>query len=230
MKQRVFGGVIGALLIGLFAVACTPSTTTATSTPIPTVTVTVTPTATPTTSATSMSIASTMASALAAISPPVTAAPRDCLAYKDHVYEACFAYVWNDAHWSLQPYYKYVHSDSVFSGLVNRVALKYKGHALQVVRQRAANWPAGTNTVDGPDITIQGAWASLSCNRAILVTRETWTVRSPNGTMLYQENDKIHTVVLERTPDERFEYNGTVLHQWVVSDIFDGEQAVSVCE
>lgn len=223
----MFGSLVAALFIGIFAVACTSTTGTAGATPVPTVTVTATPTPVPTETPTT--IASVMSSALAGISPPATASPQDCLAYKDHVYEACFAYVWNDAHWSLQPYYKYVHSSSIFSGLANRLQLKYKGQALQLIKNRTANWPSGTNTVDGPDIDIVGAWASLACNRAILVTRESWTVRAANGAVLYPENGKVHTVVLERTPDHRFEYNGTVLHQWVVSAIYDGEQSLSVC-
>lgn len=225
MIRRVFGSLVAALFVGIFAVACASSDGTASATPAPTVTVMATPVPTETPA----TIASMMSSALADISPRATASPQDCLAYKDHVYEACFAYVWNDAHWSLQPYYKYAHSTSVFSGLANRLELKYKGQALQLIQQRVANWPNGTNTVDGPDIDIVGAWASLACNRAILVTRENWTVRTDSGTLLYQENGQIHTVVLERTPDQRFEYNGAVLHQWVVSAIYDGEQSMSVC-
>lgn len=222
MKRRVFGGVIVALFVGVFAAACTQPPNATTSPSVHTAAPATAPA-----SESSTPIVSGMASAPVATSPP--AAPHDCLSYKDHVYEACFAYVWNDAHWSLQPYYKYVHSDSVFSGLANRLSLKYKGPALQLIQQRAANWPVGTNTVDGPDIDIRSARASLSCNRAVLVTRETWTVRRANGALLYQENGQIHTVVLERTPDVRFQYNGTVLHQWVVSAIYDGEQAMPVC-
>lgn len=153
----------------------------------------------------------------------------DCLAYTDHVYEVCVAYVWNDAHASLQPYYKYVHSDSSLSFLKDRLALKYQGQALQVVQQRTANWPAGTNTVDGPEIAILSARSSLACDKAVLTTRENWTVRMSNGHVLYQENGQFHTIVLRRTPDERFRYGNSVLHQWVVDAIYDGEQNLPVC-
>lgn len=152
-----------------------------------------------------------------------------CATYQNHLYEVCVAYVWNDAHASLQPYYKYVHSDSPLSFLKDRLAIKYQGDALRLVQQRTANWPQGTNTVDGPDITILSARSSLACNRAVLTTREDWTVRAPNDTILYDEHNQVHTIVLKRTPDERFQYDGQVLHQWVVDAIYDGAQNLAVC-
>src|SRR6185437_1934422 len=56
-----------------------------------------------------------------------------CASIAGHRYEACTAYIVNDAHWSLQPYYKYVHSDSVFAFLKDRLTLKYRGQALQTI-------------------------------------------------------------------------------------------------
>src|SRR5438105_15141172 len=54
---------------------------------------------------------------------------RACAHWREHLFEACAAYFFNDAHTSLQPYCKYVHSDSYFSFLKDRFPLKYKGSA-----------------------------------------------------------------------------------------------------
>lgn len=218
MNVRAFGLIGVALLAGTLAAACSP----------------VFDGATPTSSQTTVAPATTTAPApVPSVTQSVsTQAPNSlevCGKVQDHLYEACAAYVWNDAHFSLQPYYKYVHSTSLFSGLANRLELKYTGTALQLIQQRAANWPRGTNTVDGPDIAILSAQSSLACNRAVLVTRENWTVRTANGQLLYQENGQLHTIMLQRTPDQRFEFDGYVLHQWVVAAIYDGRQNLSVC-
>ena len=144
-----------------------------------------------------------------------------CASITGHLYEACFAYIVNDAEFSLQPYYKYVHSDSLFASLRDRLTLKYRSQALQTIQQRAAHWPTGTNTVKGPDIVIRKGWASLACNKAVLVTRESWTVIAPSGRVLYQERGQTHTIVLRRVPDERFRVGTHVLHQWVVYAIYN---------
>lgn len=191
-----------------------------------------TPLSQPTPPPATTSVAPT-ASATAATTQPTSSPSLQslgvCGTYQDHLYEVCAAYIWNDAHLSLQPYYKYVHSDSLLSFLKDRLALKYHEQALQVVQQRTASWPSGTNTVDGPDITIVTARSSLACDKAVLTTRENWTVRAPNGTVLYQENGQPHTVVLHRIPDERFRYGDFVLHQWAVYALYDGEQNLPVC-
>jgi len=153
----------------------------------------------------------------------------NCATYTGHRYEACFAYVWNDAHWSLQPYYKYAHSDSIFAFLKDRLPLKYKGQALAQIQHRTANWPSGTNIVDGPHIAILQADSSLACNRAVLVTREDWTVISPNGAVLYREQQQVHTVILHRVPDERFRFGNYVLHAWVVYAIYNSRRDIPVC-
>jgi len=205
MNIRKFGLAIASSFVVALLMACSPLSQPA----IPTATATATPTTTATTqAASSLDI---------------------CGTYKDHLYEACAAYVWNDAHFSLQPYYKYVHSDSPLSFLRDRLAIKYHDQALQVIQQRTAGWPQGTNTVHGPDITIVTARSSLTCDKAVLTTHEDWTVYAPNGTVLYQENQQPHTIVLHRIPDQRFQYDGYILHQWAVYAIYDGEQNLSVC-
>lgn len=216
MNARMFKVAIISTFVVLAAIACSPLSGTPTPTSTTPATVVTTPAAT--TSATATATQTTSSPSLGV-----------CGTYQNHLYEACVAYVWNDAHWSLQPYYKYVHSDSLFRSLKDRLALKYHDQALQIIQQRATNWPLGTNTVDGPDITILTARSSLECNKAVLTTREDWTVRDSNDKVLYQENGQAHTVVLHRIPDERFEFDGHVLHQWTVYAIYDGEQNLSVC-
>jgi hypothetical protein len=211
MNVRKFGLAITSVIVAALLMACSPLSQPAT--PTATAAATATATATPT----------------ATTATQVAGSVSVCGTYENHLYEACTAYVWNDAHFSLQPYYKYVHSDSPFSFLKNRLAIKYHDQALQVVQQRVAGWPKGTNTVHGPEITIVTARSSLTCDRAVLTTREDWTVYAPDGTVLYQENQQPHTVVLHRIPDQRFEYDGHVLHQWAVYAIYDGEQNLSVC-
>lgn len=226
MRIRIIGGLVVSAIIGVVAVACTsppqtqsPASATASSRPAPVTT------------------ASASAGPAPVSTPSIAQTPSNqdlnslaiCGTIQDHLYEACFAYVWNDAHGSLQPYYKYVHSKSLLSGLANRLELKYQDQALRQIQQRTANWPTGTNDVDGPDIAIIAANSSLTCNRAVLVTRENWTVRDARGNLLYQENGQLHTVVLLRTPDQRFSYGGYTLHQWVVSAIYDGQQTMPVC-
>lgn len=152
-----------------------------------------------------------------------------CAHYKNHVYEACTAYIVNDADWSLQPYYKYVHSHSFFAPLKDRLLLKYKGQAQRSIVRRARNWPRGTNKVDGPDITILSARSSLACNRAVLHARESWRVTGASGRTLYVENNRLHTVILRRVPDERFRFGGHVLHAWVVYNLYDGRRSIRTC-
>lgn len=200
MNIRKFGLAIVSAFVVALLMACSPSSNTATA------------------SATAIPTQTTSSQSLGV-----------CGTYQNHLYEVCAAYVWNDAHWSLQPYYKYTHSDSLLGFLKDRLALKYHDEALQAIQQRTASWPRGTNTVDGPDITILTARSSLVCDKAVLTTRESWMVRAPNGTVLYQENQQLHTIVLHRIPDKRFQYDGYVLHQWAVYAIYNGEQNLPVC-
>ena len=218
MNVRKFGLVIVSAIVAVLLTACSPLSQPAIPTAAASATATVT-TAAATATATPSAAPTASSSQVLDI----------CGVYKDYLYEACTAYVWNDAHFSLQPYYKYVHSGSPLNFLKDRLALKYFDQALQVVQQRTAGWPQGTNTVEGPDITIVTARSSLACDKAVLTTREDWTVRAPNGTVLYQENQQPHTIVLHRIPDQRFQYDGHVLHQWAVYAIYDGEQNLPVC-
>jgi hypothetical protein len=171
--------------------------------------------------------------ATGAVTLPASVASADtlneCASLQGHRYEVCFAYVVNDAHWSLQPYYKYVHSDSFLAPLADRLPLKYRGSALRTIRSRAMHWPRGTNRVQGPSIRILQARSSLKCNKARLVTRESWKVITPNGRVLYQEKNQLHTIVMRRVPDERTRIGGRVLlHAWVVSKIYDSRRSMSL--
>ncbi len=160
---------------------------------------------------------------------PVQTTLKECGKFENHVFEACAAYIFNDAHWSLQPYYKYVKSDSIFSGLKNRFKLKYERKARDKIIKMAgiSTWTRGTNDVDGPDIDILNAQASLKCGKAVLVTREDWEVTNDKAPKpLYKEFNRIHTVLLSRRADERFRLGDKVLHAWVVSDTYNGRKKI----
>ncbi|KKU19827.1 MAG: hypothetical protein UX30_C0007G0100 [Candidatus Saccharibacteria bacterium GW2011_GWA2_46_10] len=160
---------------------------------------------------------------------PVQKTLEECGKLEDHVFEACAAYIFNDAHWALQPYYKYVKSDSYLSGLKNRFKERYLPTARQKINRMAkvASWPRGTNKINGPNIDIIDAEALLECGKAVLVTREDWQVKNDTRTRpLYEEVNRVHTVVLERLPDERFRLGDLVLHAWRVSNIFNGRSNI----
>ena len=170
-----------------------------------------------------------VATSLLAVAGPVSAKDSDlqaCARWQNHLFEVCAAYVFNDASFSLQPYYKYVHSDSILAPLGNRFFLKYKGQAQQLLKRRVASWPHGTNEVEGPDIRILSARSSLSCNRGVLITRESWRVTSQNGRTLYNETAQLHTVLLRRVPDQRFKFGSHVLHAWVVYNLYNGRRNI----
>lgn len=159
-----------------------------------------------------------------------------CGKWQNHRFEACAAYFLNDAHWSLQPYYKYVYSDSIFSGLKYRFQLNYQAAARRklVSWANVSAWTKGsTNNVDGPDIRITDAESSLACNRGVLHTVESWRVADENGKLLYNKDGQIYTVVLRRVLDSRFEftYRGKlyILHAWVVANIYLGRRSIALC-
>ncbi len=153
---------------------------------------------------------------------------QECASWQGHRFEACAAYIFNDAHFSLQAYYKYVKSDSIFSGLKDRFQLKYMPAARQKINQwtNISTWPRGTNTVDGPEIQILAADSSLKCNKAVLQTEENWGVFDKAGDLLYREDHELHTVLLRRVPDERFRLGSRVLHAWVVDNIYKGQKNI----
>lgn len=135
-----------------------------------------------------------------------------CLRFTNHEYEVCTAYVANSSLAVLVPYYKYANAGDSWSRYVTyRLGSRYTNQAYDQIRSRVAGWPAGKNDVDVPQIEILSVNSNLATNTAVLMTSETWRVRSPDGTIVYQEVWQRHTVTMKRVPSY-------VLHKWVVTD------------
>jgi hypothetical protein len=174
--------------------------------------------------------------ALAAPADQFTQSLKECGSTHGHRYEACAAYVFNDANGGLRFYYKYARSHSILSGLKSRFALKYTASAQATIRSWTSispnipisRWPTGANWVHF-EVAIERARASLRCNRAVLNTRETWAVVSQSGNTLYSEQSQEHTVILNRVPDERFRLGSHVLHQWVVDNVAKERLNLPIC-
>lgn len=137
-----------------------------------------------------------------------------CASLKGHVYEACFAYVVNDSLLALRNYYRLANSNDPYDslGAGEDFQYRFRGAAYRLIQQRVAGWPAGTNTVYLPRITIISARASLATNTAHLTTRETWRVTTSSGRVLFAENNKLHHITMARV-------RGKLLHIWVVTAI-----------
>jgi hypothetical protein len=137
-----------------------------------------------------------------------------CLHYAGHVYEACFAYVVNDSTLALRKYYQLGRSrdSNRAAGAGEDLAYRYRGSALNLIQRRVAHWPKGENVVVLPRISIVSATSSLATNTARLTTRETWTVRTTSGRLLYRESNRTHRIKMARV-------QGNFLHVWVVTAI-----------
>lgn len=135
-----------------------------------------------------------------------------CLRYSGHIYEVCSAYISNSSIGALEPYYKYSRGGSPWltAAVSDHLAKRYVGSALQTATNRAANFPVGWYDIDGPQITVLNVTSNLATNQATLQTQESWTVRASNGSIVYQEINKTHNVVMQRVPSY-------VLHKWVVT-------------
>jgi hypothetical protein len=136
-----------------------------------------------------------------------------CLRFTDHEYEVCSAYIANASLAVLVPYYKYANTGDGWTRYVTyRLGSRYIGRAHDQIQSRVASWPTGTNEVDAPHIEIMSVTSSLTTNIATLVTKESWRVQSSDRTVLYQEVDQQHVIMMQRVPSY-------ILHKWVVTDV-----------
>jgi hypothetical protein len=158
--------------------------------------------------------AAVLAVALAAVQAAQTRSggtTSACAHYTGHVYEVCFAYIFNDSSLALRNYYRLVHSPDRQKAQDAREDLLYRfrGDAMRQIVRRAGKWPAGVNDVSIPKITIVSAKASLASNRALLATRESWQVTAANGRVLFVQSSQPRRVTMCRI-------QGKLLHIWVV--------------
>jgi hypothetical protein len=134
-----------------------------------------------------------------------------CAHVTGHVYEACFAYAFNDSAVALRNYYRLVQSPNRLQAedANEDLLYRFRGDAMWQIVQRARSWPAGVNDVSIPKISIVSAAASLASNRALLTTRESWRVTAPNGRLLFAQTNQLRRVTMCRI-------QGKLLHIWVV--------------
>lgn len=132
-----------------------------------------------------------------------------CAHFKGHLYEACFAYVFNDSALALRGYYA---DPSKTGDALEGFLYRYRAQARSLIAGRVAGWPPGRNTVGLPKITILKASSSLVTNTAQLTTQETWRVTDSSGNLVYAENNRLHQISMARV-------QGKLLHIWVVTAI-----------
>lgn len=137
-----------------------------------------------------------------------------CLHTDGHVFEACFAYFFNDSGRALWTYYTNGRSadPSKAGDALEDFFYRFRGSARQLIISRVDSWPKGENIVAIPRIRIIDASASLVTNTAMLITRETWRVTSTSGRVVYAENNRLHHITMKRV-------QGKFLHIWVVTAI-----------
>lgn len=118
---------------------------------------------------------------------------------------ACTAYL-SATHFALQPYYKLVSN-----GNLSHVGAKavfdaaYSPGAQATILLWAMtwgrsinNWPVGLNKVPTSKIEFFRVVPHPACDRTLLITRESWMVIGSNNKVLYSENKRFHTVVLDK--------------------------------
>jgi len=134
-----------------------------------------------------------------------------CAHFSGHTYEACFAYIVNDSALALRQYYREANSEDPWDSAdaAADFSYRFRGPAYRSIKQMVASWPLGVNTVYLPRITILSASASLTANRAVLTTRETWRVINHDGRVLLKLNNQLRRVTMCRI-------QGRLLHIWVV--------------
>lgn len=145
---------------------------------------------------------------------PAASTADACLKYEDQTYRACVAYTVNASLVSLVPYYKFGRSsnESRANLALSRLRSRYVGNARQLLTRRVSAWPVGEYEVSPPRISVLSARVNQRNGTAILVTRETWLVRTKRGAIRFQEASRRHVITMRRT-------QGLIFKKWVVSNI-----------
>lgn len=145
--------------------------------------------------------------------PNTTALSSDCLQYKGHTYEVCFAFAVNCTAGAMLPYFKYGRSANAAISRTarNRLESRYTDRARQKLETMVNSWPPGDKEVSLSQLRIISAKSSLVSNTATLVIRWSWGVFHANSEFSGEINAR-HTITMHRVP-------GLVLHKWVVTSI-----------
>jgi hypothetical protein len=140
----------------------------------------------------------------------------DLKTYPNREYEVCTAYVTNSASIALQGLYKFGNNKVGYlaDGARHHFETRYWGQPRADIEQRVDSWPTTTKLTGNKvkqSITLLALSSSLTDDRAILKTRESWRVTAPDGTVLLDEPlaTREATMCRGRLP-------GHPLHEWVV--------------
>lgn len=154
--------------------------------------------------------------------PVSAAALGDCAPYTDpardtnHELEVCTAYMGNSAEVALQGIYKFGNNRASYlaDGAKHHFETRYYAGPRQAVEKRVRSWPK-TSSFTGnrvaEDVDLVSLSSNLQADRAVLKTRESWKVTSPDGKVLYREPRHNRDITMCRG-----RLAGHPLHEWFV--------------
>ena len=136
--------------------------------------------------------------------------------YQNHEYEVCTAYIANSSQIALRGFYKFGNSrvGYVATPARHHFETRYYGTPRRHIEREVDGWPKGVgltgNDVDA-SMTLMSLSSGLAADRAVLTTKESWTVTANDGRVLHNEpmHSKEVTMCRGRLP-------GHPLHEWVV--------------
>jgi hypothetical protein len=140
----------------------------------------------------------------------------DLSKYKNHEYEVCTAYIANSAEIALRGFYKYGNSRVGYlaDAAKHHFETRYWQKPRRAIERDVASWPKSSSLLGNDtdvSITLRSLSSNLSADRALLKTRESWQVTSPDGKVLH--NEPLHKKEITMC---RGKLPGHPLHEWVV--------------
>lgn len=141
--------------------------------------------------------------------------------FKNHEYEACVAYTIDGVGFeelgvefgALAPYYALGNSPNSLKRdfVKHHFETRYWLSARKQIEVKVEPWPDEEYFIDNK-IVVSGLSASLTANRAIISTTESWLVGNANRTV-YGEKSKRHDSTLCRIKEKGLPH---FLHEWVM--------------
>ncbi|MFN2468548.1 MAG: hypothetical protein ABR521_10530 [Gaiellaceae bacterium] len=114
--------------------------------------------------------------------------------------EVCTAYRGNAVLGARVAYYKFGRSENAARARAARFRLesRFQGRARQAIVAQVARWPRGEHEVDLPGVDIVSVRVDAKELNAVLVTRETWFVKTESNRVLFSEVRRRHVVDMRR--------------------------------
>lgn len=144
--------------------------------------------------------------------------------FRSRKLEVCYAYIVGDVDLALVPYLSFGTTTNydLNKPLVELMRYGFRGKARQRIVRRVINWPGGIKRVDH-SIKLVSAHPVERRNRATLITRESWSIKTLSGRQLEpSEHNCQHRVFLRRVPGVsrkvfmRFLHRKVGFHKWAV--------------